>query len=311
MVIAAFTGRYPRAGITWPTEFIDDPLGMRLLLGLRLPRVIAGVLLGAGLGGAGAVMQMLFGNPLVEPGMIGVSQGAGFGAVLAIVAGAGAAWQIQISATICALIGLAIAYQVARRLRFGGWVLRLILSGLAVSALFSAGIGLLKFVADPLNELPEITFWLLGGIWNTNWPGLLRMAPGVIVGIAVVLAGRRRLNLLTLHDRISFSLGADPDRERLLFLTAATVPVAILVAYAGIISWVGLLIPHAARRIFRADAVISVPASMLMGAAFVLVADTFARTVVSGEIPLGIVTAFFGAIGFIALLLTHNIRMTK
>ena len=256
-------------------------------------------------------MQMLFANPLVEPGLIGVSQGAGFGAVLAIVLGAGAAWQIQASAALCALLGLAFSYHIARRLRFGGWILRLILSGLAVSALFSAGIGLIKFVADPLNELPEITFWLLGGIWNSDWPGLIRMAPGVILGIAVVLAGRRRLNVLTLHDRVSFSLGANPDRERLLFLVAATVPAAILVAYAGIISWVGLLVPHAARRLFRADAVVSVPASMLMGAAFTVVADTFARTVVSGEIPLGVVTAFLGAIGFIGLLLTHNIRMTK
>lgn len=311
VILALSIGRYPRPGISWPGSFVDDPLGMQLLLELRLPRVIAGVLLGAGLGGAGAVMQMLFANPLVEPGLVGVSQGAGFGAVLAIVAGAGAAWQIQLSAAFFALLGLAVAYHVARRLRFGGWILRLVLSGIAVSALFSAGIGVLKYIADPLNQLPEITFWLLGGIWNSNWPSLLRMAPAVCLGIVAVYAGRRRLDLLTLNDRVSFSLGANPDRERLFFLVAATIPVAALVAYAGIISWVGLLVPHGARRLFRADAVVSIPASMVLGAGFVVVADTLARTVTAGEIPLGIVTALIGALSFIFLLMTHGIRMAR
>lgn len=309
--VALLAGRYPRPGFLTPAVLRSDPLAMNLLLYLRLPRLITAVLLGAGLGAAGAVMQMLFANPLVEPGLIGVSQGAGFGAVLAITVGARAPWQIQGIATVSALLGMAVAYRIARNLRFGGWILRLILSGIAVSALFSAGIGLLKFIADPLNELPEITFWLLGGIWNINWSGVVRIAPGVVLGLGVLLAGRWRLNVLTLHDRVSFSLGANPSRERLIFLTAATLPVAILVASAGIISWVGLLVPHAARRLFRADAAVAVPASMLLGAIFVVLADTVARTIAAGEIPLGIVTALLGALAFVYLLLTHNIRMTR
>ncbi|MFP4152282.1 MAG: FecCD family ABC transporter permease [Alkalispirochaeta sp.] len=308
---ALLFGRYPRPGFLTPGTLRTDPLAVNLLLFLRLPRVITAILLGAGLGAAGAVMQMLFANPLVEPGLIGVSQGAGFGAILAITVGARAPWQIQGIATVSALLGMATAYRIARNLRFGGWILRLILSGIAVSALFSAGIGLLKFVADPLNELPEITFWLLGGIWNVDWSGVVRIAPGVVLGLGVLLAGRWRLNVLTLHDRVSFSLGANPSRERLVFLAAATLPVAILVASAGIISWVGLLVPHAARRLFRADAAVAVPASMLLGAIFVVLADTVARTIAAGEIPLGIVTALLGALAFVYLLLTHNIRMTR
>jgi len=309
--VALLFGRCPRPGFLTPGTLRSDPLAVNLLLYLRLPRVITAILLGAGLGAAGAVMQMLFANPLVEPGLIGVSQGAGFGAILAITLGARAPWQIQGIATVSALLGMAVAYRIARNLRFGGWILRLILSGIAVSALFSAGIGLLKFVADPLNELPEITFWLLGGIWHIDWSGVVRIAPGVILGLGVLLAGRWRLNVLTLHDRVSFSLGANPSRERLIFLTAATLPVAILVASAGIISWVGLLVPHAARRLFRADAAVAVPASMLLGAIFVVLADTVARTIAAGEIPLGIVTALLGALAFVYFLLTHNIRMTR
>ena len=178
VAVALLVGRYPRPGFISLDALRHDPLAQNLVLLLRLPRVVTAVLLGAGLGAAGAVMQMLFANPLVEPGLIGVSQGAGFGAVLAITVGARLPWQVQASAVFWALLGMVVAYRIARNLRFGGWILRLILAGIAVSALFSAGIGLLKFIADPLNELPEITFWLLGGIWNVNWPAVSAHRPG-------------------------------------------------------------------------------------------------------------------------------------
>ena len=278
---------------------------------LRLPRIVASVLVGAGLGVAGLVLQMLFGNPLVEPGLIGVSQGAAFGAALAIVAFAPPLWVIQLVSALTGGVGLLASYRIARRFRFGGWILRLVLAGVAVSALFSAGVGLVKFVADPLSELPAITFWLLGGLSATTWGRLAQVAPLVVAG-GVYLASRRwRLNLLSLEDRVSFSLGAAPGRERLALLTAATVVTASLVAIAGIVGWVGLLVPHAARRIVGADAARVLPVSALLGAIFVLASDTVARTVIAGEIPLGVLTSLLGAGGFIWLLARHRVRVVR
>lgn len=309
--LALLTGRYPTPGIMNPALLTEDPLAAQLVLQLRLPRVAASLLVGATLAGCGAVLQMIFANPLVEPGLVGVSQGAAFGAVLGIVAFGGSPWVIQLAAALGAVAGLAAAWGVARRLRFGGWILRLVLSGIAVSALFSAGVGLVKFLADPLDELPEITFWLLGGLWTASPAAVLRSAPAMVIGLAVILAGRWRLNLLSLHDRVSFSLGANPRRERLILLGAATVATAAAIALAGIVGWVGLLVPHAVRRVVGADARRAIPASMIAGALFVTLADTVARTLIAGEIPLGIVTSIVGSVGFIALLASHNVRFER
>jgi iron complex transport system permease protein len=289
----------------------DDPLALRLLLDLRLPRTIAAGLLGASLAAAGVVMQMLFANPLVEPGLIGVAQGAAFGAAITIVVFGGSAWAVQTGAATGALFGLATAYTIARRIRFGGWILRLVLSGIAVSALFSAGIGVVKFVADPLEQLPAITFWMLGGLWNVGWDTLLPVIP-VAAGMLVILSfGRWRLNLLSLQDRVSFSLGAAPSRERLVLLVASTIAVASVISIAGIIGWVGLIVPHAARRLVGADAAIALPVATILGAGFVILSDTVARTVVAGEIPLGIVTSLVGAAAFLLLMMTNNIRVER
>lgn len=311
MAIAVLTGRYPRPGVMSPLLPGNDPLALRLVLELRLPRVIGAALLGAALAGAGVVMQMIFANPLVEPGLVGVSQGAALGAALAIVLFGNNPVAVQTSAALFALLGLALTYRIARRLRFGGWILRLVLAGIAVSALLSSGVGIIKFFADPLSQLPEITFWMLGGLWNVSWREISHIAAPVILGIGFVYLRRYRLNILSLQDRVSFSLGASPNRERLLLLVAATVATAAVISVAGIIGWVGLLVPHAARRIFRADALIALPASILLGATFVVIADTLARTLVAGEIPLGIITSLVGAAGFIALLVTHNVRMER
>lgn len=256
-------------------------------------------------------MQMLFANPLVEPGLVGVSQGAAFGAALAIVTLGNRPVTIQLSAAIFALAGLVLTYRIARRLRFGGWVLRLVLSGIAVSALLSSGVGIIKYLADPLDQLPEITFWMLGGLWNVTWSQTGRLAVPVTAGILYVYLRRYRLNVLSLQDRVSFSLGARPDRERLFLLVAATLAVAAVISVAGIIGWVGLLVPHGARRLFRADAMIALPASILLGAIFTVAADTAGRTLVAGEIPLGVITSLVGASGFIVLLMTHNVRMER
>jgi len=216
-VVAAFIGRYPRPGFLPLRLLGSDPLALTLLLQLRIPRVVAAVLVGAALGAAGCVLQMIFANPLVEPGLIGVSQGSAFGAALAIVLLAPQAWLVQLFAAVFGFAGLALSYTVARRLRFGGRILRLVLAGIAVSAFFSAGVGLVKFAADPLAELPAITFWLLGGLSAVHWGSLLQVGPLAVVALVYLLAVRWRLNLLALDDRVSFSLGSAPERERLGF----------------------------------------------------------------------------------------------
>lgn len=302
-LLSAFFGRYPAPGFLPLDRLAADDLAQRLLFNLRLPRLVTALLLGMTLSAAGMVFQLLFSNPLVEPGFLGVSQGAAFGAAFSIVFLGGAAVVTQTSAAVFALAGLAISYLLAHRLRFGGWVLRLVLAGIAVSALFSAGLGLLKYLADPLTQLPEITFWLLGGLASLTWSKLLSILPLVLLGLTVMFLFRWRLNILSLNEQTSFSLGLAPGRERLLLIFAAVLPTAALISVSGMVGWVGLIMPHIARRAFRADARFSLPAAMLLGGIFTMLCDDLARTLLAGEIPLGILTSLFGALIFLALMI--------
>jgi iron complex transport system permease protein len=294
-----------------PRLLLNDPLAIRLVLVLRLPRIAAAILLGAGLSVSGVVLQTIFGNPLVEPGLIGVSQASAFGAVLCLLLFAPPLWVVQLVAWAGGGLGLLVSYRIARRFRFGGWILRLVLAGIAVSALFSAGVGLVKFAADPMSELPAITFWLLGSLSSVTWPRLLQVVPVVVAGITVMWLVRWRINLLSLEDRVSFSLGVSPVRERIVLLAAATAVTAALVALAGIVGWVGLLVPHAARRITGTDTARVLPVAGLLGALFVLGADTVARTLLAGEIPLGVLTSLLGAAGFIWLLSRNKVTVVR
>ncbi|HEX7555514.1 MAG TPA: iron ABC transporter permease, partial [Leptolinea sp.] len=182
-VFSLLIGRYPTVQISSPAAIAGDELATKLVLNLRFPRILTAILLGMSLSAAGLVFQMIFGNPLVEPGFLGVSQGASFGAALAIIVLGSSAWMVQTSATVFAIAGLAFSYFLAHRLRYGGWVLRLILAGIAVSALFSSGVGLLKYMADPLSQLPEITFWLLGGLASITWSQFLSILPAVGISL--------------------------------------------------------------------------------------------------------------------------------
>ena len=305
-LLSVLLGRFP-APYWMPAHLLrDDPFAQQLVLNLRLPRILAAILLGMALAGSGAVMQMIFRNPLVEPGFLGVSQGAALGAGIAIVFFGGSPLLIQGSAALCAFLGLLLSYSLARRLHYGGWILRLVLAGLAVSAIFSSGLGLLKSVADPLRQLPEITFWLLGGLWAVTWTDLARMLPVVLPALAVVWLMRWRVSLLSLSDETAFSLGVAAGRERALLLAAAVAATSAVVAVAGVVGWVGLLVPHVARRWAGTDARKSIPASMLLGGIFTLLCDNLARTLTAGEIPLGILTALLGSTLFMALMIRHR-----
>ncbi len=310
-LISVFLGRYPSPGLMTPNRLSTDDLARSLVFNLRVPRLLTAVLLGMSLSAAGAVFQMIFGNPLVEPGFLGVSQGASFGAAFSIIFLTHSAWAVQTSAALFAFLGLGLSYLMARRVRYGGWVLRLILAGIAVSALFSSGLGVLKYVADPLSQLPEITFWLLGGLWSITWPQFLSILPAVIIGLFIAYRMRWRINLLSLNDETAFSLGAAPGRERTLLLVAAVIATSAVISVAGMVSWVGLIIPHIARRLFGSDARYVLPASMLIGATFTVICDDLARVLFAGEIPLGILTSLLGAVIFMGLMLRQTNLVQK
>jgi iron complex transport system permease protein len=302
--LAAFlTGRYPRPGLFDLGRLAADELGMRILVLIRLPRVTAALLLGMNLALAGAVFQMLLRNPLVEPGFLGVSQGAAFGAALAILFFPG--WPLRVLPLVFAVAGLLLSFYLARAIRFGGWIIRLVIAGIGVSALLTAGIGLAKYVADPDSQLQELTFWMLGGLAGASWDALAVPAVLSVVSMAVLLVFRWRMNILSLDDLSGFSLGARPATERLLLLVVASLGVAAMTSIAGIVSWVGLLVPHLARRLVGADGQALLPASMFIGGSLVVLSDALARTMLISEIPLGIITSFWGA-GLFFIILTRR-----
>ena len=304
-------GRYPAFGVLTPQQLLQDDMALRLVLYLRFPRIMTAVLLGMTLAAAGLTFQTIFANPLVEPGFLGVSQGAAFGAAGCIVFFNNSLWLVQGMAMLCACVGLGMTYILARRIRYGGWILRLILAGIAVSAMFSAGLGILKYQADPLRQLPEITFWLLGGLSSITWPRALSILPLVGLGLSILLALRWRLNLLSLSDQVAFSLGSDVQRERLLLLVAAVIPTAAVISVAGMVGWVGLIVPHLVRRIGGADTHHALPLSLLLGGIFTLLCDNLARTVLPGEIPLGILTSLAGAASFLVLMTRPTTRVQR
>jgi iron complex transport system permease protein len=311
LAVSLFMGRYPKPLFMPFSVLASDDLAQQLVFNLRLPRLITAALLGMSLSAAGGVMQMLFRNPLVEPGFLGVSQGAGFGAALSILLFSSSTLLIEVSATGFAILGLLLSYFIARKIRVGGWVLRLVLSGIAISALFSSALGILKYVADPTAKLPEIVFWLMGGLYSVTWVDLLYILPVVVIGLAIIFLMRWRLNLLSLSDETAFSLGVSVGRERTLLLGASVAITAVVISAAGIVGWIGLIIPHIARRITSANAAEFIPVSMSLGAVFAMISDDIARVSIVGEIPLGIITSLIGATVFLVLMTNRTIKVSK
>ena len=301
-VLSLFLGRYPQTGLVRLNQLRENELAKLLVFNVRLPRLLTALLLGMVMASAGTVFQMIFANPLVEPGFLGVSQGAAFGAALGIVFLGASSVAVQGLAIVFAFLGLGFSYLLAQRMRIGDWLLRLVLAGIAVSALFSAGVGIIKFMADPMRQLPEITFWMLGGLASITWTKFLSILPACLVGLVIMLIFRWRLNLLALEETTAFSLGAAPQRERLLLMTAAVLATAAIISVAGIVSWVGLIMPHIARGLFGSDTRRSLPAAMLLGGIFAILCDDMARLLIIGEIPLGILTSLLGALIFVILM---------
>ncbi len=306
LVVTAFgvlwAGRYGTALSPTPDGSVNIPLLKQIILRLRAPRIVISILGGASLAAAGFVFQMLFANPLVEPGFLGVSQGAAFGAAATIVFLGYHPLLIQVHATIAALLALFLSYRFAKLFRFGGWLLRLLLSGIAVGALFNSFLSVIKVLADPMTSLQEITFWMMGGLYNITWERVLSTFPVMTGGLFVLLLFRWRINLLSLPDRTGHTLGLRVITERVILLVIATLITTSIISVAGLVSWIGLIVPHLARRLFSSDSRYALPASMLIGALFLLISDTLARTLLPSEIPLGIITSMFGATLFILIL---------
>ena len=271
-----------------------------VIFNIRLPRVLLSLLAGAGLSVAGASFQGLFSNPLATPDTLGVATGASFGAALGILMGCDM-FMTQVCALFMGMLAVAIVYAVSR-VRGGTNMVMIILGGMVVSSLFSALVSMIKYVADPQDVLPAITFWLMGSLSATNFQTLVLGAPFIIAGTAMIFALRWRLNVLSLNEDEAHTLGVNVKLLRLLVILASTMITASVVSMCGLIGWVGLLIPHISRMIFGNDNRRVVPASIALGAIFMLVIDTIARTATSSEIPVSILTAVIGAPVFIILL---------
>jgi iron complex transport system permease protein len=310
-LIAAFAvGRYP-VGISdfgrlaWG-QLTGTPSGVApaiqtVIFEIRGPRVLAAVLVGAALAVAGTAFQGLFRNPLVSPDILGASSGAALGAVTGIYFSLGA-FGVEGLAFAGGLAAVATVYGIGSALRSPDPVLVLVLTGVVVGALLGAGVGLVKYLADPYNQLPAMTFWLLGSLAATNVADLLPLFTPIAVGTLILLGLRWRMNALSLPDEEARALGLATGPVRIAVIAAASLVTAASVAVAGIIGWVGLVVPHLARFLVGPDFARLLPTAAILGGGYLLLIDTLARAAAAVEIPLGILTAVIGTPFFIWLL---------
>ncbi|MEI8356838.1 MAG: iron ABC transporter permease [Deltaproteobacteria bacterium] len=250
--------------------------------------------------------NQLFRNPLVSPGILGVTSGASFGATLAIFTAGNSLLAIEGSAFLWGLIAVTITYQIGRR--SGNSVTSLVLSGVIVSALFTAGVSFLKFKADPYQHLPAMVFWSMGSFNSIVWGDAVRVLVIITIGLTVVYLFRWWLNPIALGDEDAMTLGIDVPKARLIYIFIGTLVVAASVSACGNIGWVGLVVPHMARIIVGADHDALIPFTALLGGIFMLTMDTLARALPGGEIPVGVLTALIGAPFFAYLLMTNERR---
>ena len=270
-------------------------------INIRLPRIAASALIGAALSTAGVSYQGIFRNPMVSPDILGASTGAGFGAALGIFLGFGYTGIILLAFSF-GLGAVFLTYTISRASRLDG-TLSMVLAGIMVSSLLQASTSFIKLVADTDNQLPAITYWLMGSLNSMKGTDMLFVAVITAIGILPLVLLRWRINLLTLSEDEARSLGVDTVRLRLIVIICATLITAASVSVSGMIGWVGLVIPHFCRLIFGYDYRRLIPAAVLLGSTFLIVVDDLARNITTGEIPLGILTSFVGAPVFVWLIL--------
>ncbi|MGI6218151.1 MAG: FecCD family ABC transporter permease [Coriobacteriales bacterium] len=306
IVVSLGLGRYNLSPLEvvqtlWNSIFdpqaITDPKAFSAVVKIRLPRIIIVMLVGAALSIAGASYQGMFKNPMVSPDILGASAGASLGAAIGIIYGFPNI-AVQIFAFAGGLIAVGLATAISRSVRYDA-ILGLILGGILVSSLFQAGTSLLKLVADANNQLPELTFWLMGSFNDVNVGDLLLILAPMAIGFALLFTQSWKLNVLSFGDEEARSMGINTKVTRLIVILASTLVSSITVSVAGIIGWVGLVIPHLARAIVGPNYKVLLPVSTLIGAGFLVIVDDFARCMFPAEIPIGILTAILGVPFFI------------
>ncbi|MDO4548840.1 MAG: iron ABC transporter permease [Clostridia bacterium] len=310
IVVSFMLGRYPIQpgdlfGIllspVFPIEQTWTDQMRTILWNVRLPRILLACMVGACLSGAGAAYQGIFQNPMASPDVLGASAGAAFGAALAILLGASRN-VVTLAAFAGSLLAVCLVWTIGRLTR-GKQLVSLILAGIMISSLFQAGTSYIKLVADPTNQLPEITYWLMGSLSGARMSDVLFALPLMAAGTVPLILLRWKLNLLTLGDDEAKTMGVAAPALRLVVILSATILTASAVAVSGTIGWVGLVVPHLVRRMTGNDYRYLTPASLLGGGLFLLIVDDVSRNLLATEIPLGILTAFVGAPFFLWLII--------
>ena len=306
-LICLGVGRYSLSPLQIIRSFSDaifgnsgDVMAKTVIFKVRLPRILLALTAGAGLACSGAAFQGLFSNPLATPDTLGVASGASFGAVLAMMFH----WNligIQVLALCFGLISCFLTYQISR-IKGKSSIVMIILSGMVISSLFQALVSIVKYMADPEDELPSITYWLMGSMSSVTYRSLMFGIPFIFIGLAVIWALKWRLNILSLNEDEAKSMGMNIKLIRLFIIVASSLITASVISMCGQIGWVGLLIPHISRMLLGSNNKTVVPLSISFGAIFMVIIDTFARSASSAEIPISILTAIIGAPVFISLL---------
>lgn len=312
--ISFVSGRYPLSLTTviqilfssfLPLDHSWAPMAENVVFQVRLPRILAAAIVGAGLSAAGAAFQGVFRNPLVSPYILGVAAGAGFGASIAILL-SDSALVVQLSALFFGLFAVFCTYAISKVYKTAP-TLVIILGGVIVGSFFSSLISLVKFVADPYEKLPAIVFWLMGSLANVNVAILSSAGMVIVVAVGILTALSWRINILSMGEVEAQAFGIDTTRERGMIIFLCTLITAGATCLVGIIGWVGLVIPHIGRLLVGPDNRKLIPACISLGACYLLLVDTMARTVTELEIPLGILTAMIGAPFFAYLIMKKKV----
>ncbi|QQE46792.1 Probable ABC transporter permease protein HI_1471 [Peptoniphilus harei] len=276
-----------------------DPLMESLIINIRLPRVLTALIVGGGLTAAGIAFQALFSNPLATPDILGVTSAASLGAVLGIILSLGT-MGIQVLAMVFGLLSILITINLVKRDETS--MIMLVLAGIIVSSLANALASLLKYTADPMDKLPQITYWLMGSFGRTSYKNLALAGPLILISIFVIYKMRWSLNLLSLSEDEARSLGINVKKTRLIFILAATLITASSVSICGQIGWIGLIIPHLVRLMVGSNNLYTLPLGISFGAGFMVLIEALSRTVSVIELPISILTAIIGAPIFIILM---------
>lgn len=294
-------------GVEQTTEVSKTSESISMILQeIRLPRILAAIVVGSSLSVSGAAFQGMFVNPLVSPSILGVLSGASFGAALGMLFGQ-SLLIIQMTAFIFGFIAVFLALMIGKTYANGNSLLMLVLGGVISSSLFSALLSLIKYMADPYNTLPSIVYWLMGSLSSVTLESVGLIFPWVLISTLLLVLFGKHLNLMSLGEDDALSLGVDVKKVRLLIIILATFLSTLSVMLAGIIGWVGLVIPHIARFLIGSNHITLIPFCAILGATFLVIVDTLSRTISPIEIPLGIITSLVGIPVFI-FVLRYNLK---